>query len=306
MTAVYTFIAEEQATPTNTTVPWTVSEMCRTLEVSRSGYYGWVDRAPSDREVTDRMLEVEIEAIWECSGRTYGVPRVTAWLRKQGFAVSGKRVARLMGRNGWEGETGRSKIRTTIVDRGAKAASDHVRRNFNPPAPNHTWCGDITYLRTGEGWLFLATVIDLFSRRVIGWSVAAHMRTELVADALGMAAATRGGHVEGVIFHSDRGSQYTSAEFAKLCGDLGVVQSMGATGVCWDNAAAESFFGTLKRELANKRTWPTRADARRDLIRWIEGWFNPNRLHSTLGYRSPIETETDWYRHQAEASAEAA
>lgn len=306
MRALYTFIAEEQATPTNPTDPWTISEMCRTLDVSRSGYYDWVDRAPSKREITDRMLEVEIEAIWECSGRTYGVPRVTAWLRKQGFAVSGKRVARLMRRNGWEGETGRSKIRTTIVDRGAKAASDHVKRDFNPTAPNTTWCGDITYLRTGEGWLFLATVIDLFSRRVIGWSVASHMRTELVADALKMAAATRGGHVDGVVFHSDRGSQYTSAEFAELCEQLGVIQSMGATGVCWDNAAAESFFGTLKRELAHKRTWPNRADARRDLIRWIEGWFNPKRLHSTLGYRSPIETETDWYRQQAEASPEAA
>jgi transposase InsO family protein len=303
---MYTFIAEEQATPTNTDDPWTVAEMCRTLEVSRSGYYDWVDRAPSERELTDRMLEVEIEAIWECSGRTYGVPRVTAWLRKQGFAVSGKRVARLMRRNGWEGETGRLKIRTTIVDRGANAASDHLRRDFNPGAPNQTWCGDITYLRTGEGWLFLATVIDLFSRRVIGWSVASHMRTELVADALRMAVATRGGHVERVIFHSDRGSQYTSGEFGDLCTELGIVQSMGATGVCWDNAAAESFFGTLKRELAHKRTWATRADARRDLIRWIEGWFNPKRLHSTLGYRSPIETETDWYRHQAEAHDEAA
>lgn len=252
------------------------------------------------------MLEVEIEAIWECSDRTYGVPRVTAWLRKQGFAVSGKRVARLMHRNGWESESGRSKVRATILDRGAKAASDHVRRDFNPTAPNQTWCGDITYLRTGEGWLFLATVIDLFSRRVIGWSVAAHMRTELVADALKMAAATRGDGVDGVVFHSDRGSQYTSAEFAELCEQLDVVQSMGATGVCWDNAEAESFFGTLKRELAHNSTWPTRADARRDLIRWIEGWFNPRRLHSTLGYHSPIETETDWYRHQAEADTEAA
>ncbi len=306
MRAIYTFIAEEQATPTNPDAPWTVAEMCRTLEVSRSGFYDWADRVPSKRETTDRMLEIEIEAIWECSGRTYGVPRVTAWLRRQGFTVSPKRVGRLMRRNGWEGESGRAKVRTTVVDRGAKAASDHVRRDFNPTAPNTIYCGDITYLRTGEGWLYLATVIDLFSRRVIGWSVAAHMRTELVADALGMAAATRGGHIDGVVFHSDRGSQYTSAEFGELCQQLGVTQSMGATGVCWDNAAAESFFGTLKRELAHKRTWPTRAEARRDLIRWIEGWFNPHRLHSTLGYRSPIETETDWYRHQAEASAEAA
>jgi transposase InsO family protein len=228
---VYTFIAEEQATPTNCEDPWSVAEMCRTLEVSRSGYYDWIDRAPSSRELCDRMLEMEIEAIWECSGRTYGVPRVTAWLHKQGFEVSHKRVARLMGRNGWEGESGRRKVRTTIVDRGATAASDHVGRDFNPTEPDVTWCGDITYLRTGEGWLFLATVIDLFSRRVIGWSVAAHMRTELVSDALKMAVATRGGQVDGVVFHSDRGSQYTSAEFAELCDQLGVIQSMGATGV---------------------------------------------------------------------------
>lgn len=296
MRAVYTFIAEEQAAPTNTDRPWTVAEMCRTLEVSRSGYYDWVGRAPCARELTDRMLEREIEAIWECSDRTYGVPRVTAWLRKQGFVVSAKRVARLMRRNGWEGESGRSRVRTTIVDRGATAASDHVERNFNPEAPDTVWCGDITYLRTGEGWLFLATVIDLFSRRVIGWAVASHMRTELVEDALKMAVATRGGAVAGVIFHSDRGSQYTSAAFGNLCATLGIIQSMGATGVCWDNAAAESFFGTLKREHAKKRRWATRADARRDLIRWIEGWFNTRRLHSTLGYNTPVEHENLYYR----------
>lgn len=287
---------QEQATPTDTDKPWTVAEMCRTLEVSRSGYYNWVNREPGQRELTDRLLEVEIEAIWECSGRTYGVPRVTAWLRKQGFPVSAKRVARLMRRNGWAGETGRSKVRTTVVDPGAKAASDHVKRDFNPIAPDVVWCGDITYLRTGQGWLYLATVIDLYSRRVIGWALAAHMRTGLIEDALKMAVATRGGQVAGVIFHSDRGSQYTSTDFGILCAKHGVIQSMGATGVCWDNAAAESFFGTLKRELAHKRRWVTRADARRDVIRWIEGWFNPHRLHSTLGYNTPIEHENLYYR----------
>lgn len=290
---MYSFIAEEQADPA---VEWTVAEMCRTLEVSRSGYYDWVDRQPGTRELSDRTLSREIEAIWECSDRTYGSPRVWRWLRKQGFGVGLNRVARIMRLNGWEGETGRHKVRTTIVDRGATAASDRVRRDFNPPAPDVTWCGDITYLRTGEGWLFLATVIDLYSRRVIGWAVAEHMRTCLVADALSMAVATRGGQAAGVTFHSDRGSQYTSADFGGLCGRLGVVQSMGATGVCWDNAAAESFFGTLKRELANRRRWATRADARRDLIRWIEGWYNHRRLHSTIDYNSPIEYEQMYYR----------
>jgi len=291
--AIYSFIAEEQADPHS---DWSVAEMCRVLGVSRSGFYDGQDRPPSDRELGDRQLAVEIEAIWECSDRTYGVPRTHRWLRKQGFRVARKRVARIMRERGWEGESGRRRVRTTIVDRAATAATDLVGRDFNPAAPDTTWCGDITYLRTGEGWLFLATVIDLFSRRVIGWSAAAHMRTELVAGALQMAVATRGGAVNGVVFHTDRGSQYTSAGFGALCEKLGVAQSMGATGVCWDNAAAESFFGTLKRELANRRRWATRADARRDLMRWIEGWFNTRRLHSTLDYNTPLETENLYSR----------
>ena len=291
--AIYSFIAEEQATNNN---GWSIAEMCRTLVVSRSGFYDWQNRPPSQRAVTDAMLAIEIEAIWECSDRTYGTPRIHRWLRKQGFEVGRKRVARIMAINGWEGETGRRKIRTTVVDRGATAASDLVGRNFNPTEPDHTWCGDITYLRTGEGWLFLATVIDLFSRRVIGWSVADHMRTELVSNALTMAVATRGGHTDGVVFHTDRGSQYTSEQFGQLCDEHGVTQSMGAIGVCWDNSVAESFFGTLKRELANRRRWDTRADARRALIRWIEGWYNSTRLHSTIDYNSPIEHENLYYR----------
>ena len=291
---IYSFIAEEQA---NHSI-WTVREMCRVLEVSRSGFYDWNRRGPSERELSDRRLAIEIEAIWECSDRTYGAPRVHRWLHKQGFVVGRNRVARIMAVNGWEGETGRRKVRTTIVDRGATAAADRVQRDFNPTIPDTIWCGDITYLRTGEGWLFLATVIDLFSRRVIGWSVADHMRTELVANALDAAIATRGGRVEaGVIFHSDRGSQYTSAEFGELCDRHGVVQSMGATGVCWDNAAAESFFGSLKREHANRRRWATRADARRDLMRWIEGWYNQRRLHSSIDYNSPVDHEAKFNRH---------
>lgn len=293
MRVVYEFIAEEQA---EDDCPWSISEMCRTLGVSRSGYHDWVDRDPSPRQLSDEQLAVEIEAIWECSARTYGSPRVHRWLRRQGFRVGRKRVARIMRDCGWEGESGRRRVRTTIIDRGASAAADLVARNFNPTEPDRTWVGDITYLRTGEGWLFLATVIDLYSRRVIGWSVAAHMRSALVADALSMAVATRGGVVEGVVFHTDRGSQYTSAEFGDLCRHLGVTQSMGATGVCWDNAAAESFFGTLKRELAHRRRWTTRAEARRDLIRWIEGWFNTRRMHSSIDYNSPVEHEDLFYR----------
>ena len=302
MTAVYSFIAEEKADPNSV---WRVAEMCRVLGVSRSGFTDWETRPPSRRDLDDGQLTVEIEAVWECSQRTYGVPRVHAWLARHGFAVSRKRVARLMAANGWSGESGRRRVLTTIPDRAATAASDLVGRDFNPPAPDVTWCGDITYLRTGEGWLFLATVIDLYSRRVIGWSVAAHMRTELVADALRMAVATRGGAVEGVVFHSDRGSQYSAASFGQLCERHGVRQSMGATGVCWDNAAAESFFGTLKRELAHRQKWATRADARRAVIRWIEGWFNARRLHSSLNYRTPLDVENDWYRRRQDGTAAA-
>jgi len=290
---MYTFIAEEQADPV---CDWSVTEMCLVLEVSRSGFYDWQTRGPSQRALDDAVLAREIELIWIASDETYGVPRMTAWLVKQGFEVNHKRVGRIMRELGLEGESGRRRVRTTIVDKGATAASDHVRREFNPPGPDVVWCGDITYLHTGEGWLYLATVIDLFSRRVIGWAAAAHMRTELVAEALTMAVATRGGHVAGVIFHSDRGSVYTSRTFGELCELHGIVQSMGATGVCWDNSVAESWFGTMKRELAHRRRWATRADARRDLIRWIEGWFNARRLHSSNNYNSPIDWENLYYR----------
>ena len=202
----------------------------------------------------------------------------------------------------WQDETGRRKVRTTVLDRNAKAAKGHVQRRCNPSGPDRIRAGDITSLRTGEGWLFLATVIDLYSRRVIGWSIATPLRTKLVTDALDMAVATRGNKTEKVIFQSDRGSQYTSRELSELCTRLGVVQSMGATGVCWDNAAAEAFFGTLKRELANRRHWKTRTQARHDLVRWIEGWFNTRRLHSTLDYHTPLEYE-DLYYHRDDTIA---
>ena len=292
MTAVYSFIAEEKA---DAVCPWSVAEMCRTLGVSRQGFYDWESRPPSDHQVTDWLLAAEIEAIWECSAHTYGAPRVHAWLRRQGYRVSRKRVARIMREHGWVGVTGRRRPRTTIVDRNARAAEDLVARNFNPAAPDVTWAGDITYVPTGEGWLFLATVIDLFSRRVIGWGVADHLRTPLVAAALEMAAATRGGHVDGVVFHSDRGCQYTSGEYRQLCERLGVTQSMGATGICFDNSPAEAFFASLKRELVHRRRFATRAEARRDIIRWIEGWYNARRLHSSIAYMTPNEKEAAWH-----------
>ena len=290
--AVYRFIAEEKAA---SECSWSVSEMCQTLAVSRSGFYDWLGRAPCARDVDDATLAVEIEAIWETSGRTYGSPRVHCWLRKQGFRVARKRVARIMRTKGWVGESARKGFKTTTPDQAAVPAPDRVARDFNPGAPNVTWVGDITYVRTWEGWLFCATVIDLYSRRVIGWALADHLRASLVGDALEMAIATRGGHVAGVVFHSDRGCQYTAGEFAELCDKHRVLQSMGATGICWDNAAAESFFATLKRELVHRHAWATRAQAKHAIVRWIEGWYNPRRLHSSIDYLAPNEKENAWH-----------
>jgi transposase InsO family protein len=294
---MYSFIAEEKADPRSA---WSVAEMCRTLGVSRAGFYDWESRPRARRDVDDDRLAIEIEAIWECSDRTYGAPRAHRWLLRQGFTPARKRVARIMRHHGWYGVSGRRRVRTTIVDRAATAATDLVARNFDPAAPDVTWAGDITYIPTGEGWLFLSTVIDLYSRRVIGWGVAEHLRTPLVAAALEMAVATRGGGVEGVVFHSDRGCQYTSAEYRTLCQRLGVTQSMGATGICFDHSPSEAFFASLKRELVHRRRFATRADARRAIIRWIEGWYNARRLHSTLNYLTPNEKETLYERTRAQ------
>jgi putative transposase len=299
VTAVYSFIAEEKADAES---PWSVAEMCRVLQVSRSGFYDWEARQPSQRDVTDRLLAAEIEAIWECSARTYGAPRVHAWLRRQGYRVARKRVARIMRERGWTGQIGRIRVRTTRRDKNAAPAPDLVKRNFNPDAPDQLWAGDVTYLRTAQGWLYLATVIDLYSRRVIGWALADHLRAGLVCDALSMAVATRGGHVDGVIFHSDRGCQYTSRQFRRLCARQGVTQSMGATGVCWDNSPSEAFFATLKRELVHRYTWATRRAVRLAVVRWIEGWYNARRLHSSISYLSPIEKEAT-YHHLSDQAA---
>ncbi|HZD22633.1 MAG TPA: IS3 family transposase [Acidimicrobiia bacterium] len=296
---MYSFIAEEKAC---TVSCWSVAEMCRVLEVSRSGFYDWESRAPSDRQLEDRVLADEIEGIWICSNRTYGSPRMHAWLRRLGYRVSRKRIARIMRQNGWAGVSGRRRVRTTIVDKTAVASSDLVARDFNPDAPDLTWTGDITYIPTGEGWLYLSTVLDLYSRRVIGWGLADHLRTGLVSTALNMAVATRGGAVDGVIFHSDRGCQYTSGEYRELCSELGVTQSMGATGICFDNSPSEAFFASLKKELVHRFRFATRAEAKRVIITWIEGWYNARRLHSTLGYLTPNEKEATYWHNQQQAA----
>jgi putative transposase len=279
------FIEAEQVAGHN------VARACALLEVSRAAYYQRRTGAPLPRQVTDAVLTEKITAIHTESKGTYGSPRIHQELRQRGVDCGRRRVTRLMR---WAGLEGRGKKRwrtTTVPDPAAEAARDLIGRHFGPCAEmDRRYVGDITYINTWQGWAYLATVIDLASRRVVGWAVADHMRTELVEDALSMAFATR--HpAEGVIFHSDRGCQYTSRDFATVARANGVVLSVGRKGECWDNAVAESFFATIKRELIDTRAWPTRAGLRRAVFDYIEGWYNTRRLHSSLGYLSPAQYE---------------
>jgi transposase InsO family protein len=281
---VYPFIEAEKSQQRN------VKRACELLKVSRAAYYAHRS-GPSPRDRADADLASRVQAVHKESKGRYGAPRIHAELRRQGHRHGRKRVARLMRQAGLAGRAARRWKKTTIPDPAAATRVDRVRRDFTADASrlNSRWCGDITYIRTWEGWLFLATVIDIASRRVVGFALADHLRTSLVADALSNAVAARG-PAPGVVFHSDRGCQYTSAQFAVLADDHQVVLSRGRTGQCWDNALAESFFASLKSELIDTRPWPTRAAARRATVEYI-GWYNAIRLHSTLGYRTPAEFE---------------
>ena len=269
-----------------------VQRACRLLEVSRAAYYQRRNGVPSPRAVADAAITAKIAVIHEESGGTYGSPRIHQALRKdEGVACGKRRVTRLMRTAGIEGRRKKRWRTTTIADPAAQRARDLIRRDFAPcPDTDRRYAGDITYLATWQGWAYLATVIDLASRRVVGWALADHMRTELIEDALTMAFTTRRPPA-GVIFHSDRGCQYTSRDFAALARVNGVVLSVSRKGECWDNAVAESFFATLKRELTDDRAWPTRAGLHRALFDYIEGWYNTRRLHSSLNYLSPAEYE---------------
>ena len=282
---VYPFIEAEKRCRRN------VKRACELLKVSRAAFYAHLS-GPSKRDQDDAELAAEIQAVHEDSKGRYGAPRVHAELRRRGRCHGRKRVARLMRSAGITGRAAKRWKKTTIADPAAAARADRIRRDFTADANrlNSRWCGDITYIRTWEGWLFLATVIDIASRRVTGYAMADHLRTELISDALANAVATRD-PAPGVIFHSDRGCQYTSAAFAELAGDHHVVLSLGRKGQCWDNALAESFFASIKGELTDNRPWPTRAAARRAIVEYI-GWYNGTRLHITLGYLSPAEYET--------------
>jgi putative transposase len=283
---VYPFIEAEGAQRRN------VKRACALLEVSRAAYYAHRAGVVSSRHRTDQELTERIRQAHQASKGRYGAPRGHAQLRRQGHRHGRKRVARLMRATGLHGRTPRRFKRTTIPDPAAAGRADLIRRDFavDAVAVNTRWCGDITYLSTWEGWLYLATVIDIASRRVVGFALAEHLRTELVTDALANAVAARD-PAPGVIFHSDKGCQYTSGDYATLAGDLEVTLSTGRTGQCWDNALAESFFASLKGECLDRQPWPTRTAARRVTVDHI-AWYNGTRLHSALGYMTPDEFET--------------
>ena len=284
------FIEAEEATGHS------VKHCCDLFEVSRAAYYQRKQAVPSARELADAELTEKIIAVHTESRGTYGSPRVHQELLKRGVACGRRRVRRLMRRAGLEGRCKKRWRKTTVPDPAAERAKDLIQRHFGPCTElDRRYVGDITYIMTWEGWAYLATVIDLASRRVVGWALADHMRTELVEDALKMAFLARRPD-KGVIFHSDRGSQYTSLDYGKLARANGVVLSVGMAGECWDNAVAESFFATIKRELIDTRAWPTRAGLRAALFDYIEGWYNTRRLHSSLGYRSPAEYEAAIHR----------
>jgi putative transposase len=268
-----------------------VSLSCELLEVSRSGYYEWSTRAPSDRELTDAWLTEKIKQIHVENREVYGSPRIHAELRiVHGINVGRKRVERLMAEAGISGLVVRKRGRTTVRVQGVRVADDLVERQFRPNAPDVLWLADFSYLRTWEGWLYLAAVQDAFSRRIVGWCMADHMREELVIDALRMAVRRRRPD-PGVIHHSDQGSQYVSLGFGQACTRAGISRSMGSVGDCYDNAVAETFFATLKKELVYRRSWPTRQELTSEVFEYIEGFYNLRRRHSTLGMLSPVEFE---------------
>jgi putative transposase len=265
--------------------------LCELLGVSRSGFHAWQRRAPSDRQLSDAWLLEQIKQIHAANRKVYGAPRIHAELRiGRGIRVGRKRVERLMRSAGISGLVPKRRGRTTFRVPGVRVADDLVERDFKPPRPNVLWVADITYLRTWEGWLYLAAVQDAFSRRIVGWSMANHMRSDLVVDALRMAVARRQPEA-GLIHHSDQGSQYVSLAFGQTARDQGIAVSMGSKGDCFDNAVAESFFATLKKELVNRDSWPARDELRTAVFDYIEIFYNATRRHSTLGMLSPDEYE---------------
>jgi putative transposase len=266
-----------------------IATMCRLLGVSASGYHAWQERRPSPRACADVALLDRIRQIHVTSQGTYGAPRIHAELAAEGTHVGRKRVARLMRTAGLAGVSRRRWTCTTRRDARARPAPDLVDRDFSADRPDRLWVADITYVPTWAGFLYLAVVLDAFSRRVVGWAMANHLRTQLVLDALDMALGQR--RPTDVIHHSDQGSQYTSIAFGKRCREAGVRPSMGSVGDAYDNALCESFFATLECELIDRRRFRSQAEARMAVFTFVEGWYNPRRRHSALGYLSPVDYE---------------
>ncbi len=285
---LYPFIAAEKSNKDGN-----VSKACALLGVSSSAFYASLNTVPCAREMANTELLEKITRIYDDSNGTYGWPRVHAQLRRDGTRVGRRRVARLMRSNGLAGRCKRRWRATTIPDPEAQTAADLIKRSFEPGSveANRVWVADITYIWTWQGWLYLASVIDLASRKVVGWALADHMRTGLVLDALQMAVDRRG-PPPGLVFHSDRGTQYTSNQFRRVLKSHNMIQSMSRKGQCWDNAVAEAWFGTLKRELINTRSWATHRQVRTAVFEWIEITYNNHRLHSSLGYKTPTEYDT--------------
>ena len=268
-----------------------IATMCRVLVVSRSGYHAWATRKLSARAREDARLSARIEVLHRRGRGVYGSPRIWSDLvLEDGERISRKRVERLMRQAGLSGLIVKKWKSTTVRVPGVRVADDLLDRQFAAGAPNRCWVADITYLRTWEGWLYLVAVQDLFSRRIVGWSIDSHMRTDLVTDALQMALAHRRPD-RGLIWHSDQGSQFVSLAFGQQARAAGIAQSMGSKGDCFDNAVAESFFATLKKELIHRRSWPTKAELRTEVFDYIEVFYNRQRRHRTLGQISPAEFE---------------
>ena len=289
----YRFIAAERARH-----PITV--LCRALGVSRAGFYAWKRRGPAARVQRDAVLTDDIRQVHLRSRRTYGAPRIHADLAARGIAVSRKRVARLMRAAHLVGCGRRRRtVRTTVADPTAQPAPNLICRDFYPTAPNRVWVGDITYVPTDEGWLYVATLLDAYSRRVVGWAMADHLRTDLARDALVLALRRRQPAPGQLVHHSDRGCQYTAGPYQAVLAAAQITCSMSRTGNCYDNAMAESFFATFKGELIDRARWPTRRAARQAIFEWLEVFYNRQRRHSALGYLSPVAYEERHYQTAA-------
>jgi putative transposase len=280
----FCFIAKNRAI-------WPAGWMCGALGVSRGGFYAWLTRPRSRRSRNDEELGAKVRASFLASDRTYGARRVWHDLISEGVSCGLHRIERLMRQQGLKARPRRRRLPPDTGERQAGAiASNMLDRSFEAPAPNRKWIADFTYIWTAEGWLYVAAVVDLFSRRMVGWSMSATMTAQLVTDALVMAIWRRG-KPRALLHHSDRGSQYTSEQFQRLMVDHGVTCSMSRSGNCWDNAAMESFFSSLKTERTARKTYRTRDDARADVFDYIERFYNPKRRHSTIGYMSPMDFE---------------